>query len=325
MKARAKAHTNIALIKYWGKRNEELILPTNNSLSVTLDGFYTETTVELSTDIEQDQFILNEKAVTGIPYDQVTTYIDLFREETGRKDVKAMVTSTNHVPTAAGFASSASGFAALAAASAKAFDMDVSDSELSRFMRRGSGSACRSVYGGFVEWEMGKKEDGSDSFAVPIAPQEHWDIRVAAVVLDAKEKSVSSRVGMKKTVDTSLFYDGWLQGIPHDLAEIKAGIAAKDFTKVGEIAEANCLKMHATTFGTFPPFTYWQDVTMQVMQEIWRLREAGIQAYFTIDAGPNVKVLYEPANEEKVLAALRELAAVRDIVVSKVGPGITYL
>lgn len=325
MKATAKAHTNIALIKYWGKRDEALILPTNNSLSVTLDGFYTETTVELSESIEKDIFTLDGEVVTGVPYDQVTAYIDLFRDYTGKQDVHAIVTSTNHVPTAAGFASSASGFAALAAATAKAFDLSLTDAELSRFMRRGSGSACRSVYGGFVEWEMGEKADGSDSFAHAVAPQDHWDIRVAAVVLDAKEKSVSSRVGMKKTVDTSLFYDGWLKGIPHDLREIKAGIQDKDFQRVGEIAEANCLKMHATTFGTFPPFTYWQDVTMQVMQEIWHLRETGIPAYFTIDAGPNVKVLYEPKDEEHVLTQLQALPAVRDIVVSKVGPGITYV
>src|SRR5699024_4276682 len=213
MKATAKAHTNIALIKYWGKRDEDLILPTNNSLSVTLDGFYTETTVELSDAIEKDIFTLDGETVTGVPYDQVTAYIDLFRDYTNKQDVRAIVTSTNHVPTAAGFASSASGFAALAAATAKAFDLSLSDAELSRFMRRGSGSACRSVYGGFVEWEMGEEADGSDSYAHPIAAQDHWDIRVAAVVLDAKEKTVSSRVGMKKTVDTSLFYDGWLKGI----------------------------------------------------------------------------------------------------------------
>src|SRR5699024_3696752 len=325
MKATAKAHTNNELIKYWGKRNEELILPTNNSLSVTLDGFYTETTVTFDDSLSEDHFLLNEKEVTGVPYEQVTNYLNMFRELVKQPHLFAKVDSTNHVPTAAGFASSASGFAALAAATAKALNLNATDAELSRFMRRGSGSACRSVYGGFVEWEMGEKDDGSDSQAIQIAPQDHWDMRVAAVVLDAKEKSVSSRVGMKKTVDTSLFYDGWLKGIPHDLSEIKDAIHHRDFEKVGEIAEANCLKMHATTLGTFPPFTYWQDVTMQVMQEVWRLRENGTLAYFTIDAGPNVKVLYLPEDEEKVLGQIRQLDCVNDIVVSKVGPGISYL
>ena len=325
MKATAKAHTNIALIKYWGKRNEELILPTNNSLSITLDGLYTETTVQFKESLTEDVFLLNDERISGIPYDQVTAYLDLFRDYVGKPNLFAEVNSTNHVPTAAGFASSASGFAALAAATSKALNLSLSDEELSKFMRRGSGSACRSIYGGFVEWQKGEKEDGSDSFAVQVAPQEHWDLRVAAVVLNAKEKSVSSRVGMKRTVDTSIFYDAWIDNVAHDLREIKAGIAARDFEKVGEIAEANCLKMHATTLGATPPFTYWQNVTMDVMQTIWQLREKGILAYFTIDAGPNVKVLYEPENELKVMQALQDIEGVSDVIVSKVGSGISYV
>src|SRR5699024_2851078 len=219
---------------------------------------------------------------------------------------------------------SASGFAALAAATQKALQLDLSDEELSKFTRRGSGSACRSIYGGFVEWEMGEKDDGSDSFAIPIAPQDHWDIRVAAVVVTAKEKDVSSRVGMKRTVDTSVFYDGWLESHSKDLADIKEGINKKDFEHVGEIAEANCLKMHATTLGANPPFTYWQDTTMTVMQTVQNLRKKGILAYFTIDAGTNVKVLYLPEDEARVLKALKETEGVNEVIVSKVGQGITY-
>lgn len=324
MRATAKAHTNIALIKYWGKRNEKLILPTNNSLSVTLDGLYTETTVHFQEHLKEDVFTLNNEEITGVAYDRVTKYLDLFREYTGNLDLFAEVHSTNHVPTAAGFASSASGFAALAAATAKAMNLNLSDRELSRFTRQGSGSACRSVYGGFVEWEMGTLDDGSDSYAVQIAPQNHWDLRVAAVVLTAKEKDVSSRDGMKLTVDTSVFYDGWLNSIPDDLREIKAGIQARDFEKVGAIAEANCLKMHATTLGAKPPFTYWQDTTMAVMEKVQQLRQENILTYFTIDAGPNVKVLYLPEDEDKVLNAIRQLDGVTDIIVSKVGEGISY-
>jgi len=324
MRATAKANSNIALIKYWGKRNEPLILPTNNSLSVTLDGLYTETTVEFKEELTEDVFTLNDRAITGIPYDRVTQFLNLFRDYSGKANLYAQVDSTNHVPTAAGFASSASGFAALAAATAKALNLKLSNEELSKFTRQGSGSACRSVYGGFVEWEMGEKDDGSDSFAVQVAPQEHWDLRVAAVVLTAQEKDVSSRDGMKLTVDTSLFYDGWLAGIPHDLREIKKGIARRDFEKVGAIAEANCLKMHATTLGANPPFTYWQDSTMAVMQTVRQLRADNTLAYFTIDAGPNVKVLYLPEDEEKVLNTIRQVDSVTDIIVSKVGEGITY-
>lgn len=324
MRATAKAHTNIALIKYWGKRNEELILPTNSSLSITLDGLYTETTVQFDETLTEDNFILDEEVITGEAYRRVTKYLDMIRDYAGHTGLYARVTSTNKVPTAAGFASSASGFAALAGAATKALGLELSEQELSILTRQGSGSACRSIYGGFVQWEMGEQADGLDSHAIPVQSQDHWDVRVAAIVLTAKEKDVSSRVGMKRTVDTSVFYDGWLESLPKDLADIKAGIARRDFKVVGEIAEANCLKMHATTYGATPPFTYLQDTTMQVMQTIHALRKAGIPAYFTIDAGPNVKVLYLPEDEEKVLAGMRALDCVEDIIVSKVGAGITY-
>src|SRR5699024_1032207 len=148
MRATARANSNIALIKYWGKRNEPLILPTNNSLSVTLDGLYTETTVHFQEQLTEDTFMLNNETVSGIPYERVTEFLNLFRSYTGKAGLYAQVDSTNHVPTAAGFASSASGFAALAAATAKALNLDLSNEELSKFTRQGSGSACRSVYGG---------------------------------------------------------------------------------------------------------------------------------------------------------------------------------
>lgn len=325
MKAIAKAHTNIALIKYWGKRNDDLILPTNNSLSVTLDGFYTETEVEFDKELTKDEFVLDGKEVTGEAYKRVTEYLDLIRGYGELGNLYARVKSTNAVPTAAGFASSASGFAALAAAATKAANLNVSNDELSKLTRQGSGSACRSIYGGFVEWEKGSKDDGTDSYAVEIAPQEHWDIRVAAVVLNETEKDISSREGMKRTVDTSEFYEGWLSGIPADLTEIKAGIKEKDFDRVGAVAEANCLKMHATTLGAKPPFTYWTDATMRVMQTVQNLRKKGIPAYFTIDAGPNVKVLYQPENEVIVEDTLRETEDVNDVILSRVGAGISYL
>lgn len=324
MQATAKAHTNIALIKYWGKRNEELILPMNNSLSVTLDGFYTETTVHFKEELSHDTFTLNGEEVSGKAYERVTNYLDLFRKHVEKPSLYADVTSVNKVPTAAGFASSASGFAALAAATAKALQLSLSDQELSIFTRQGSGSACRSIHGGFVEWEKGVKEDGSDSYAKQIAPQDHWDIRVAAAVLTAQEKDVSSRVGMKRTVDTSVFYDGWLNSLQADLDAIKAGIYERNFEKVGTIAEANCLKMHATTLGATPPFTYWQDSTLTVMHTVHQLRKEGIPAYFTIDAGPNVKVLYLPENEREVVERLRNTNGVTDVIVSKVGGGVTY-
>ncbi|WP_077324151.1 diphosphomevalonate decarboxylase [Virgibacillus siamensis] len=325
MKATAKAHTNIALIKYWGKRDESLILPMNSSLSLTLDGFYTTTSVEFRTELTKDQFYLNGEAVVDGQFDRVTGFLNLIRSFAGKDNFFATVNSTNHVPTAAGFASSASGFAALAAAAVKALGLPVDETVLSRLTRQGSGSACRSIYGGFVEWEKGSKADGTDSYAVPIAPADHWDIRVAAVVLSSKAKKVLSREGMKRTVDTSAFYSSWIDGIPHDMDQIKDGIRTKDFEKVGKIAEANCLKMHATTLGANPPFSYWHDTTMAVMHAVRELRENGIPAYFTIDAGPNVKVLYLPENEQILKQSLRDIPGVHDVISSKAGQGISYL
>src|SRR5699024_6471889 len=142
MRATAKAHTNIALIKYWGKRNEALILPTNNSLSVTLDGLHTETTVEFDEHLKADQFFLNQETVQGTAYHRVVDYLNLIRQEANKPHLYASIKSHNAVPTAAGFASSASGFAALAAASTKALGLDLSDKALSKLTRRGSGSAC---------------------------------------------------------------------------------------------------------------------------------------------------------------------------------------
>ncbi|SHF73260.1 diphosphomevalonate decarboxylase [Ornithinibacillus halophilus] len=325
MKATAKAHTNIALIKYWGKRNEDIILPTNNSLSLTLDGFYTTTKVEFRDDLKRDLFYLNDQVVEGVQYQRVTKFLDLVRGYAQNSTMYAEVHSFNEVPTAAGFASSASGFAALAAAASRALGLDLSNQELSKITRQGSGSACRSIYGGFAEWQKGIELDGSDSYAVPIASQDHWDIRVAAVVLSATEKKVSSRDGMRRTVESSPFFKGWVDSIPEDLDQIKKGIMEKDFERVGEIAEANCLKMHATTLGAKPPFTYWHDTTLSVMQTVQKMREEGIPAYFTIDAGPNVKVLYQPENEEKVQETLRNIPGVTDVILSRVGQGVTYL
>lgn len=325
MKAIAKAHTNIALIKYWGKSNDALIIPTNNSLSLTLDGFHTTTQVEFDESLGMDEFTLAGEEATSTQYNRVHEFLNLVRLKYDVGHLYAKVYSENMVPTAAGLASSASGFAALAAASTKALGLDLSIEELSKLTRRGSGSACRSVYGGFVEWQKGELEDGSDSFAVQVAPANYWDVRMAAVVLDTRMKKVSSREGMKRTVDTSVFYKGWLDSLQVDLDGIKDGIREQNFEKVGSIAEANCLKMHATTLGASPPFTYWHDTTLSVIETVQMMRDSGISAYFTIDAGPNVKVLYLPEDEETVQATLKGVAGVTDVILSRSGEGITYL
>ncbi|SET99291.1 diphosphomevalonate decarboxylase [Salinibacillus kushneri] len=323
MKAVAKAHTNIALIKYWGKRNDELILPMNNSLSLTLDHFYTTTEVQFDERLANDMFIFNGEQASEAESTKISSYLNMVRQYAGVKR-NAYVRSINHVPTSAGFASSASGFAALAAASTKALGLEVDKKTLSMLARQGSGSACRSVYGGFVEWEKGNSDDGSDSYAKPILPEAEWDLRVLSVLLESKAKPISSRKGMKRTVETSAFYSGWLKAVDQELAEMKKAIHTKDFERLGEVTEANALKMHATMLGSQPPFTYWQSGTVSVMEEVQQLREAGIQAYFTIDAGPNVKILCLPEDEQIVRDELEKLPAVKGIYGCRPGPGIEY-
>lgn len=324
MKATAKAHTNIALIKYWGKRNEELILPTNSSLSITLDRFFTETTVEFNEQLTSDSFYLNGEQASEKETLKVSNFLNLVRELSG--DTRhAMVSSTNHVPTAAGFASSASGYAALAAAASKASGLQLKGEELSKLARRGSGSACRSIYGGFVEWQKGTKDDGSDSYAVPILEQEAWDLSILSVMIESKQKKILSREGMKRTVETSPFYDGWLKATEEELQIAKKAIEKRDFELLGETLEKNAFKMHATTLGADPPFFYWQPATLEIIDYVQQLRSQGVLAYVTIDAGPNVKVICEPKDEQKVYQTLSEIDSVKEIFVCHPGPGISYL
>lgn len=324
MKATAKAHTNIALIKYWGKRDEVLFLPMNSSLSITLDQFFTTTSVEFRHDLKSDILILNNKMASKDETQKISRFLDHVRNISGTR-FKAIVASINEVPTAAGLASSASGFAALAAAASRAIGLKLDGKALSRLARQGSGSACRSIYGGFVEWEKGKNSDGSDSHAVPILDEDKWNLSILAVLLESKPKKVLSREGMKRTVETSAFYSGWLEAVRKDIITAKQAIELRDFKMLGEVTEANALKMHATTLGANPPFTYWQSSTLAVMQEVQALRDSGLLAYFTIDAGPNVKVLCQPKDENNVRSALLSMPDVVDVVTCHPGPGVSYL
>lgn len=324
MQATAKANTNIALIKYWGKRDETLFLPMNSSLSITLDRFYTITTVEFSKDNAKDIFLLNNQPVSGEESNKVFRFLDLARKMAGT-NLHAVVTSENKVPTAAGFASSASGFAALAAAAAKALNLELNQNELSILARQGSGSACRSVYGGYVEWQKGELSDGKDSFAKQILCEDEWNISILSCLVASKQKKVSSREGMKLTVDTSPFYSAWLQTAQKDIETAREAIKYRDFEKLGKVVEANSLKMHATMLGAEPSILYWQSGTMEVIEHIQNLRLCGIPVFFTIDAGPNVKVLCLPEDERRVYESLAALSAVQNIVVCHPGPGITYL
>ena len=317
MKATAVANANIALSKYWGKRDKKLMLPQNGSISMTCDGLTTTTTVEFG-DYEEDIIIINDEELQK-EKDAIVAHLDLIRDMAGIKQ-KAKMVSESNFPIAAGLASSASGLAALSMAASKAAGLELNKRELSILSRRGSGSASRSISGGFVEWYRGEKEDGSDSYAESIADKSHWpEFRMITTIVTEAKKKVSSRAGMAQTVDTCPYYSGWLATVNEDLNNIREGIKNKDFSKVGLTAEQNCLKMHATMMTTKPSIIYWFAPTMEIIQSIMLWREEGLECYFTIDAGPNVKVMCLEKEVDKINKRLLELDGVIKTIICKPG------
>ena len=322
-KGKARAYTNIALIKYWGKKNESLILPMNNSLSLTLDAFYTETEVSFSEAYTEDQFYLDNQLQDEKATKKISTFLDIVREKAGTTK-KAKVISQNFVPTAAGLASSASGLAALAGACNEALKLGLDDQALSRLARRGSGSACRSIFGGFVEWEKGY--DDQSSYAHPISSDGFEDhLAMVFLLLNEQKKDVSSRDGMRRTVETSSFYQGWLDSVEADLYQLKQAIKTKNFQLLGETMEQNGLKMHGTTLAARPPFTYWSPDSLKAMQAVRDLRNQGIPCYFTMDAGPNVKVLVQKDHLDKVKTTFSDLFSSQQVISAFAGPGMTII
>ncbi|MGF3182676.1 diphosphomevalonate decarboxylase [Facklamia sp. P12934] len=316
--ANFQAHTNIALIKYWGKRNQDLMLPVTSSLSLTLEAFYTQTQVHFSKSYDEDQFILNDQTQSIQERQKISRFLDPFRQ-IKNTNLKARVISYNHVPTAAGLASSASAFAALACACNEALNLNLSQEELSIMARFGSGSASRSLFGGFVEWEKGQGEDSQSSFARAFDDAD-WDIGMIALVVNHKAKKFSSRQAMQHTIETSPFYALWAEEVAKDLALIKAAIKARDIQKIGQIAEHNAMKMHATMLAANPSFSYFQAESLKAMEAVRQLRKTGLTAYFTMDAGPNVKIICPYSQIPAIQEKLRQDFHPQTIIVSRPGP-----
>ncbi len=331
----ARAHANIALVKYWGKRDRDLNLPAAGSLSLTLAALTTTTTVRFDRDLSADRLVLAERGQggrvqTGAALTRLSAWLDLVRAEAGI-DAHAEVTSENDFPTASGLASSASAYAALALAASRAAGLSLAGPALSRLARRGSGSAARSIYGGFVRMHDGavpSDGDGGDSpeardpraYAAPIEGAATWPLRmVIAVVGGGVAKSHGSRDAMEHCAATSPLYPGWLACVPDDLKRAEAAIAVRDLGALGEVAEASALAMHAAAIASRPAVLYWQPATLACMAAVRELRARGVPAYFTMDAGPHVKVLTEAASSDQVATALRAIPGVTDIIVSAPG------
>ncbi|MEQ8767494.1 MAG: diphosphomevalonate decarboxylase [Planctomycetota bacterium] len=325
-RATAIAGSNIALVKYWGKRSGTrpgLNLPAVGSLSVTLDSLTTRTTVALDESLEWDEVTLSDPAGPrrdAVSDAKVSGFLDRMRQRAG-EERRARVETHNDFPTAAGLASSASGFAALAKAASAAMGWSASDRELSLLARQGSGSAARSIFGGFVEWHRGVQDDGSDSFAEPIAETSHWPLRVVVAVTRRGPKATGSREGMEHSRETSAFWQSWLDTHPADLESARAAIEQRDFERLAEVTEASCLKMHAVMMSSRPGLLYWRGATLEVVHAVREMRMSGVPVCFTIDAGPQVKVVCEPDAEARAAAMLESLPGVEQVIASGLGPG----
>lgn len=352
MKATAIANANIALVKYWGKRDEKLFLPQNNSISVTTDCLSVKTTVEFADKYKRDILILDSKEFKNgsREYDEyfesflnklrnlakaklrvhpVKSPVELplarFTEGIPPKTQlfnRVKVVSQTNFPKAAGLASSSAGFAAFAAAVNKALNLGLKEKELSILARQGSGSACRSVFGGFAEWKKGARKDGLDSFTVQVAPENYWrDFRIIICLTSKEEKKIKSRAGMTQTVKTSPFYDVWLKTINDDLKKVRKGIIKRNFSLVGKTAEENCLKMHSLMLTTKPAIIYWNSGTIGLMHKVIEWRKNGPECYFTIDAGPQVKILCLKRNLKEILKRVKKTPQVENVVIAKPGHG----
>jgi len=317
MKVTSVAHANIALVKYWGKRNAELNLPAVGSISITLDALSTRTTVEFSPHFENDSLIFNGKSVEA-KFVRVSKFLDLVRSMAGI-DHKAAVITENNFLTGSGLASSASGFAALAMASSKAAGLELSQGQLSILARQGSGSAARSIYGGFVEMFRGHKVDGSDSFAMKLKGESEWPLSVVICVTDPKEKNIGSTYGMNVTANSSPYFDSWVQSSTSDLFQMRDAIAHQDFSYLATITERSCLKMHGLMLSADPGLLYWNSTTTELIHHTRALRASGIPVCFTIDAGPQVKMICPTEYVEQVVKSLDGISGIHETLVSSLG------
>jgi diphosphomevalonate decarboxylase len=316
-RATARAHANIALVKYWGKRDAELNLPAAGSLSLTLDALTTTTTVDFGAGAERDELELDGAPAPEPARVRLSRWLDLVRERAGTR-ARARVVSANDFPTASGLASSASAYAALALAATRAAGLELEPRELSILARRGSGSAARSIFGGLVLMHAGDRD--ADACAEPLAHDPSWALRmVIAVIGGGAPKAHGSRDAMDHCAATSPLYPGWLESVPGDLAAARAAIDACDLDALGRVAERSALTMHAAAMAARPGILYWQPATVACLHEVRTMRAAGIPGYATIDAGPHVKVLTEAGQAGAVAARLAAIEGVTEIITSGAG------
>ena len=313
MRATAKAQPNIAIIKYWGKRDPVRNLPAVGSISVTLSELFTEMDVEIDADLEDDVLVVNGQDGNAM-LARVSSCLD---NVAGKDRLAARVTSNCNFPIAAGLASSASAFAALVVAADAAYDQALNRAQQASLAGRTSGSAARSLLGGFVELE----NDRDDIAVNSLLDAEEWPLKVVVAITEPGPKLVGSGDAMEISRKTSPFYDRWVEQQAADLTQARAAVADRNFSKLTSVAEHNCLKMHSVMWGSRPPMIYWNSATLACMQSIRDLQSQGVGVFFTIDAGPQVKAICAAEDEPAVRQVLASTPGVVEVMVSGLGAG----
>ncbi len=315
--ATAIACPNIAFIKYWGNRDEALRLPSNGSISMNLGWLKTRTRVSFKTGYSEDCLFINTQPETGAGLDRMRRFLDIVRQMAGI-DLHAHVTSENDYPTGAGIASSAAAYAAMAVAASNALGLSLDESQLSRLARLGSGSACRSIPSGFVEWRP--SENDRDSYAFSIASPDHWDLVDCIALVNADHKAIGSTEGHARAV-TSPLQETRVAGAPKRLDECRSALLTRDFDALAAVVELDSNLMHAVMITSSPPLLYWAPATVEIMRSVPVWRAEGIPACYTIDAGPNVHVICLSSYAGPVQARLNAIPGVSKVIVSPPGGG----
>ena len=318
MKKTAVAPTNIAFIKYWGRKDEVLRLPTNGSISMNLSGLSTVTTVEFDRKYAKDEVTIN-----GVQNEKeslrVIKHLDRIRNLAKISD-KAKIVSLNNFPTATGLSSSASGFAALTIAGCAAAGLTLNTRELSILARQGSGSACRSIPDGFVEWVDGNTND--TSYAKSIFPSDYWDLIDIVTIVSDERKDVSTSEGQKR-VGTSPFMSTRLKLLPDKIMKCKKYIKERDFTSFGELIESEALELHAIMLTSQPSLIYWLPATVRVMKLVKKWRQDGLPVYFTVNTGQDIHLICEKKDVASLEERLKTVQDIKKIIISYPSHGTT--
>lgn len=311
MKTTAVAPSNIAFTKYWGKKDEVLRLPENGSISMCLSNLLTTTTVEFSKDFSKDEVIINGEIEEGEEI-RVIKHLNRVRD-LAKINLHAKIVSENNFPRGTGLSSSASGFAALTLSATKAVGLNLSEKELSILARQGSGSACRSIPSGFVEWLDG--DTSQTSYAKTIFPPTHWDIADVVAIVSEGRKEVSTTAG-QQAATSSPFLQTRLSRMKEKNKKVKEYIKKRDLTKLGELSEAEALELHAIMITQSPPLIYFQPNTILIIKLVRKWRAEGLKCYFTINTGQDIHILVEQKNVNSLEKKLKEIPEVREVTVN---------